>query len=69
MEDFFMSNYEDLTNKRFGRLTVLETTRKGSHYFCKCKCDCGNIKIVRKDQLQKVFLCAILKSRKGGTVQ
>lgn len=47
-----MSKYEDLTNKRFGRLTVLETIRNGKHYYCKCKCDCGNIITTRKDYLK-----------------
>ena len=37
----------DLTGKRFGKLTVLyvdkEITGNGKVY-CICKCDCGNIK-------------------------
>ena len=48
-----MGKYEDFTNKRFGRLTVLETIKKGTHYYCKCRCDCGNITITRKTYLKK----------------
>ena len=49
----------DLTGQIFGRLTVLEqaeniTTPNGrSHVAWKCKCDCGNITIVRGDCLRK----------------
>lgn len=31
---------EDLTGKRFGRLTVIEPAERNG--FVKCKCDCGN---------------------------
>lgn len=42
----------DLTNKRFGRLTVLsyEKTVKSRAYW-KCKCDCGNICLVSSHNL------------------
>lgn len=36
----------DVIGKRFGRLVVNEITRKNSSIYCKCKCDCGNEKIV-----------------------
>ena len=42
----------DLTNKRFGRLVVLEMIypdrKKSDTVYCKCLCDCGNIKILSK---------------------
>ena len=39
---------EDLTGKRFGRLTVLEFVPNDIKDSCwKCMCDCGNISIVR----------------------
>ena len=40
------------TGERFGRLVVLEFHHaKGTHYYWKCRCDCGNYKIVRIDNL------------------
>lgn len=37
------SNIEDLTGKRFGKLTVIEQAAKRGGRICwKCKCDCGN---------------------------
>ena len=38
----------DLTGKKFGKLTVLSKTddKKNGSYLYKCKCDCGNIKMV-----------------------
>jgi hypothetical protein len=42
----------DLTGKRFGRLTVIGVDDKQSRktYYI-CKCDCGNIKTIRSDAL------------------
>jgi len=60
-----MSNFKDLTGQRFGRLVVLE--KQGVRKFnCgssavewKCKCDCGNEKIVLTQDLKskKVQSC------------
>ena len=38
----------DLTGQRFGRLIVIEIYKKDKqhHYYYKCKCDCGNYKVV-----------------------
>ena len=39
----------DITGQKFGRLTVIEyshTDKHGQSYW-KCKCDCGNIKVIR----------------------
>ena len=46
-----MGKIIDLTGQRFGRLTVLQKAEKpiGSHStstFWKCKCDCGNEKLL-----------------------
>ena len=44
----------DLTNKKFGKLTVLErdlSKKNGTYWFCKC--DCGKVVSVRKDQLTR----------------
>lgn len=58
----------DLTNQKFGRLTVLEKTteRKGSSVVWKCKCDCGNIHYTTTYFLKKgtVQSCGCLKSEK-----
>lgn len=44
---------ENLTNKRFGRLVILYRVKsEGKKTKWKCKCDCGNITIVRADQLK-----------------
>lgn len=42
----------DLTGKRFGRLTVIgvEDNGKRKTYYA-CQCDCGNVKVVRSDAL------------------
>ena len=44
----------DLTGQRFGRLTVIRydhTTEKGNACW-RCRCDCGNETIVRRQNLQ-----------------
>ena len=48
-----MSKFIDLTGQRFGRLVVLERSEsKNKRTFWKCMCDCGNICVVRGDQLK-----------------
>lgn len=50
-----MSKYIDLTNKRFGKILVLErdySTGKTGTYW-KCQCDCGSKFSCRRDQLTK----------------
>lgn len=51
-----MSKYEDLTGKKFGRLTVLEITDKKNNdgrRIWKCLCDCGNIKYTTCQNLKR----------------
>lgn len=57
-----MTQVIDLTGKRFGKLTVLEHC--GS-IFWKCKCDCGNIKIIRGQSLRegKTISCGCKKRK------
>lgn len=46
---------EDLTGKKFGRLTVevfAGRSRKGGHFIWKCICDCGKSKIVLGQSLR-----------------
>lgn len=44
---------EDLTGKRFGMLTVIELayTKDRKNYWL-CRCDCGNVKIIRQDSFK-----------------
>lgn len=45
---------EDLIGKKFGRWTVFSldtTSRKGSHVYYNCRCDCGSEKSVRLNTL------------------
>ena len=46
---------KDLSNKKFGKLTVLKFLKTDSHYnsFWLCKCDCGNEIAARADHLQR----------------
>ena len=51
-----MAKYEDLTGKKFGRLTALEPTEektKDGRRIWKCICDCGNKTIQRGYDLRK----------------
>ena len=50
--------------EKYGRLTVLEKTSKkqGTNYLYKCKCDCGNIKLVSSGRLGiSTFSCGCYK--------
>lgn len=52
----------DITGKRYGRLTVLHFSRFYKRYsYWLCKCDCGMIKEIRKDYLGRVLSCGCLK--------
>lgn len=42
----------DLTNKRFGRLVVLEPIWKKDRYHWRCRCDCGNIRLFAASNLR-----------------
>ena len=51
-----MPRYEDLTGKKFGRLTVLEPTEnknKDGRRIWKCQCECGNIKFTTCQNLKR----------------
>lgn len=72
-----MANKVDLTGKRFGRLVVLERvdnaiTPKGKvavRY--KCRCDCGNEKIIRKCHLTsgKIVSCGCFHREQLGNMR
>lgn len=59
------NGFEDLTGKKFGRLTVLGLSEKrsGRKSYWVCQCECGNKKIVRSDCLKSgnVKSCDCLK--------
>lgn len=50
-----MSKVKDLTGKKFGKLEVIKRmgTDKFKHSTWLCKCDCGKIKIISANNLQK----------------
>lgn len=62
----------DLTNQKFGRLTVLyrdkeaEKKRKGRHAMWKCQCECGNfVSVVGKDlRYGKTASCGCLQKER-----
>ena len=48
---------EDLTGRRFGKLTVISldpnyVPQSGRHAKWLCKCDCGNFKVVQSNHLK-----------------
>ena len=44
---------DDLTGKKFGRLTVIGRDDRGTRKtYWNCLCDCGNVKSVRADSLK-----------------
>ena len=50
----FVSKSKDLAGNRYCRLVAIEYVKKenDSHAYWKCRCDCGNTVIVRKDSLE-----------------
>ncbi len=66
------NNFEDLTGKRFGKLTAIKMIRKAdsqgqTREFWECKCDCGNTNIVLKNHLMKnqVISCGCVVKEKA----
>lgn len=52
-----MGFFKDLTNEKFGRWTVLEISERRKNngkvdIYWKCRCDCGNIKSVKGENLK-----------------
>lgn len=62
-------SFKDLTNKKFGLLTVLnrEHTDSNGDIFWRCQCECGAIKIIRGASLrnQSTISCGCLKISSG----
>ena len=49
-----MGNFIDLTNKKFGQLTVIKQNGrdKSKKIMWLCRCDCGNEKTIRGEDLR-----------------
>lgn len=64
-----MPKMKDLTNMRFGRLTVLKSigVNKYGNHIWECKCDCGNLHTVNSAKLiqGKTKSCGCLKKEQG----
>lgn len=60
-----MSAFIDLTNKKFGEITVLEKdielSKEKKKIYWKCQCSCGRIKSIRSDSLKKIQTCGECK--------
>ena len=62
---------QDLTGKKFGKLTVLKFAyKRGYHEFYTCECECGKIKDVRKDHLKsgQVVSCGCFRKTNLGNL-
>lgn len=64
-----MSKLIDLTNNKYGRLTVIQKdterkTQNGSYWICQC--DCGKIKSVKSSSLRRgeILSCGCLRNEK-----
>lgn len=60
-----MPKFKDLTNQKFGRLTVVERDYSCTKYVkWVCQCSCGNIKSIRSCHLlsQSINSCGCLLS-------
>ena len=65
------SRFDDLTNKQFGRLTVLKKSRQvGKKIYWLCKCQCGVIKEVQAGNLRSGHTrsCGCLKEWNNGNI-
>lgn len=67
-----MGKFIDLTGKRFGRLIVIKRVENnffGVLYWL-CKCDCGNFKIIRGNNLKsgKTQSCGCLQKEKAKNI-
>lgn len=62
-------NFKDLTGKKFNKLLVLERVEndKKGRVMYKCKCDCGNFKIIRSSSIisGNTKSCGCAKGRKN----
>ena len=62
---------KDLKGQRFGLLQVIELDKSkepNRRKYWICKCDCGNVKSIRQDSLQKAESCGCLRTAKLKTI-
>lgn len=56
-----MGTFVDLTNQKFGEITVLgkdiEVSKQKGRVYWKCVCSCGREKTIRADGLKKIKTC------------
>lgn len=60
-----MAKRNNLAGRKFNRLTFMKFTyRRNDKYYWECKCDCGNLKIIRSDSVieGKVKSCGCLNA-------
>lgn len=54
----------DLIGKKFNKLTVIEFAyKKNDRAYWKCKCECGNEKVIARNNLSKTLSCGCLANR------
>lgn len=52
------ANFQNLSGKRFGRLTAKRGIRKNGNFYWKCQCDCGNYTDVLPQHLKRGLICS-----------
>ena len=64
-----MAHAIDLTNKKFGRLRVIERATNDNHGTARwlCECECGTKKIIRTDKLREgeILSCGCYRRERG----
>lgn len=61
-------NFNDLSNKRFGKLTAIDVTYKqNGAYYWNCICDCGNKVVIRGTHLSAgdIISCGCYREERG----
>lgn len=46
-----MSKKREVIGQKFNKLLIIDEIKKNNEYYLKCKCDCGNITIVKKSNV------------------
>ena len=63
---------EDLTGRKFGKLTVIRSVKdENNHTLWECRCDCGNMKVVKTSHLKSgnVCSCGCLRNESGEKIK
>lgn len=52
-KNFVKEKYYPLIGNKYNSLTIIgiDSSNKSGHYFLRCKCDCGNEKVIRADRV------------------